>query len=240
MRTVVPVAIGPVTTKLPSVIALTLPATLSGLPLSPIAGMSTLPPNSSVTSLPTPALIICSTEAGSQIGPATASSRPCFIASSITLITSCVPPEAVLSPWSAITTGPPSSDLARATWTDSGSGWNRKPSRFSQAVSRILLSSSSPSAVRLSQTITEDSARCGMSACGKPPNTEAFSTWPESSAWLAMPIRVFIGSRDGVWTSELLMIGRFPHTILGSTSPSSMRSKVRPARRAVSAMSMCG
>ena len=58
-----------------------------------------------------------------------------------------------------------------------------------------------------------------MSACGKPPNTEAFSTWPESSAWLAMPIRVFIGSREGVWTSELLMIGRLPHTILGSTSP---------------------
>ena len=46
-----------------------------------------------------------------------------------------------------------------------------------------------------------------MSACGKPPNTEAFSTWPVSSAWLAMPIRVFIGSREGVWTSELLMIG---------------------------------
>ena len=98
----------------------------------------------------------------------------------------------------------------------------------------------SPSAVRLSQTITEDSARCGMSACGKPPNTEAFSTWPVSSAWLAMPISVFIGSRDGVWTSELLMIGRLPHTIFGSTSPSSMRSSVRPARRAVSAMSMCG
>ena len=36
-----------------------------------------------------------------------------------------------------------------------------------------------------------------MSACGKPPNTEAFSTWPVSSAWLAMPISVFIGSRDG-------------------------------------------
>ena len=114
-----------------------------------------------------------------------------------------------------MTTGPPSSDLARATWTDSGSGWKRKPSRFSQAVSRILFSRTSPSAVRLSQTITEESARCGMSACGKPPNTEAFSTWPVSSAWLAMPIRVFIGSREGVWTSELLMIGRLPHTILG-------------------------
>ena len=79
-----------------------------------------------------------------------------------------------------------------------------------------------------------------MSAWGKPPNTEAFSTWPESSAWLAMPISVFIGSREGVWTSELLMIGRVPHTIFGSTSPSSMRSSVRPERRAVSAMSMCG
>jgi hypothetical protein len=159
MRTVVPVAIGPVTTKLPSVIALTLPLTLSGLPFRPIAGMSILPPSSRVTSLPTPALIIWSTQAGSQIGPATASSSPCFIASSITLMTSCVPPEAVLSPWSAITTGPPSSDLARATWTDRGSGWNRKPSRFSQAVSRILFSSTSPSAVRLLQTITDDKAR---------------------------------------------------------------------------------
>ncbi len=81
------------------------------------------------------------------------------MASSMTLITSCVPPEAVLSPWSAITTGPPSNDLARATWTESGSGWNRKPSRFSQAVSRILFRRISPSAVRLSHTITEERAR---------------------------------------------------------------------------------
>jgi len=79
-----------------------------------------------------------------------------------------------------------------------------------------------------------------MSACGKPPKTEALSTWPVSSAWLAMPIRVVIGSRDGVWTSELLMIGRLPHTIFGSTSPASMRSRVRPERRAVSAMSIWG
>ena len=79
-----------------------------------------------------------------------------------------------------------------------------------------------------------------MSACGKPPNTEAFSTWPVSSAWLAMPISVFIGSREGVWTSELLMIGRLPHTIFGSTSPANMRISVRPERRAVSAMSMWG
>ena len=55
-----------------------------------------------------------------------------------------------------------------------------------------------------------------------------------------MPISVFIGSREGVWTSELLMIGRLPHTIFGSTSPASMRISVRPERRAVSAMSMCG
>ena len=161
MRTVVPVAIGPVTTNWPSVIAFTLPVTLSGLPFRPMAGMSILPPSSSVTSAPTPALIICSTQPGSQIGPAQASSRPCFMASSITLITSCVPPEAVLSPWSAITTG---ALAVPATWRarpgpTSGSGWNRKPSRFSHAVSRILFSRISPSAVRLSQTMTEDSAR---------------------------------------------------------------------------------
>ena len=58
---------------------------------------------------------------GSQIGPATTSSSPWRVTSSITLITSCVPPEAVLSPWSTRRMGPSPSDRAWAIWLDSGS-----------------------------------------------------------------------------------------------------------------------
>ena len=69
-----------------------------------------------------------------------------------------------------------------------------------------------------------------MSACGKPPNTEALSTAPLVSAAIAMSMMSFIGWRDGVCTSVLVIIGRVPHTITGSTSPSSARTSVRPAR----------
>ena len=60
--------------------------------------MSMRPPRSSVTLAAVPADTMRATAAGSQIGPATTSSRPCFITSATTLITSCVPPDAVLSP----------------------------------------------------------------------------------------------------------------------------------------------
>ena len=72
----------------------------------------------------TPAVPACTMRAtlsGSQIGPATASARPWRMASAITLITSCVPPDAVLSPWSARMIGPPSSVRARAIWAASAS-----------------------------------------------------------------------------------------------------------------------
>ena len=49
-----------------------------------------------------------------------------------------------------------------------------------------------------------------------------------------------LGDAGKAVREAIARIGRLPHTIFGSTSPSSMRSSVRPARRAVSAMSMCG
>ena len=60
--------------------------------------MSTLPPSDSVTLAAVPAARMRAMLGGSQIGPATTSSSPWRVTSSITLITSCVPPEAVLSP----------------------------------------------------------------------------------------------------------------------------------------------
>ena len=82
--------------------------------------MSIRPPSGSVTLAAVPAARMRATLAGSQIGPATTSSRPCRITSSITLITSCVPPEAVLSPWSTSTMGPSPSVLAWAICAASG------------------------------------------------------------------------------------------------------------------------
>ena len=79
-----------------------------------------------------------------------------------------------------------------------------------------------------------------MSACGKPPNTDALSTAPLASAAMAMSMTSFMGWRDGVCTRVLVIIGRVPHTITGSTSPFRARTRVRPARWAVSPMSMCG
>ena len=79
-----------------------------------------------------------------------------------------------------------------------------------------------------------------MSAWGNPPNTDALSTAPLASAALAMSMMSFMGWRDGVWTRVLVIMGRAPHTITGWTSPVSARTSVRPARWAVSAMSMCG
>ena len=54
------------------------------------------------------------------MGPATTSSSPCRITSAITLITSCVPPDAVLSPWSTSTMGPSPSVRACAICAASG------------------------------------------------------------------------------------------------------------------------
>ena len=79
-----------------------------------------------------------------------------------------------------------------------------------------------------------------MSACGKPPNTEALSTAPLASAAIAMSMMSLMGWRDGVCTSVLVIIGRVPHTMAGTTPPSRARTSVRPARSAVSAMSTCG
>ncbi len=81
---------------------------------------------------------------------------------------------------------------------------------------------------------------CGMSECGKPPNTEALSTVPEASAAIAMSITSFMGWRDGVWTSVLVIMGSEPQTITGSISPRSARIMVRPARWPVSPMSTWG
>ena len=79
-----------------------------------------------------------------------------------------------------------------------------------------------------------------MSAWGKPPNTDALSTAPLVSAAIAMSMMSRMGWRDGACTRVLVIIGRDPQTITGSISPSSMRTSVRPARCAVSPMSMCG
>ena len=81
---------------------------------------------------------------------------------------------------------------------------------------------------------------CGISACGNPPKTEALSTEPPVSAASAMSMMSFIGWRDGVCSSVLVIIGREAQVMTGTTSPSSARSSVRPARADVSAMSTCG
>jgi proteic killer suppression protein len=46
----------------------------------------------------------------------------------------------------------------------------------------------------------------------------------------------FMGWRDGVCSSVLVISGREAQTMTGATSPSSARSSVRPARAAVSAI----
>ena len=66
-----------------------------------------------------------------------------------------------------------------------------------------------------------------MSAWGKPPNTEAFSTAPLASAAIAMSMMSFMGWRDGVCTSVLVIIGREPQTMTGAISPASARRSVR-------------
>ena len=75
--------------------------------------------------------------------------------------------------------------------------------------------------------MTADRDVCGISACGKPPKTDAFRTAPVVSAAIAMSMMSFIGWRDGVWTSVLVIIARDPQTITGSTSPLSARTSVR-------------
>jgi hypothetical protein len=72
----------------------------------------------------------------------------------------------------------------------------------------------------------------------KPPE-DALRTAPLASA-MAASMMSFIGWREGAWTSVLVIIGRDPQTITGSTSPLSARTRVRAARWAVSPMSMCG
>ena len=67
-----------------------------------------------------------------------------------------------------------------------------------------------------------------MSACGKPPNTEALSTAPLVSAAMAWSMMSFMGWREGACTSVLVIIGREPQTITGCTSPSRARRRVRP------------
>jgi hypothetical protein len=79
-----------------------------------------------------------------------------------------------------------------------------------------------------------------MSACGKPPNTDALSTAPLASAAMAWSMMSFMGWRDGAWTSVLVIMGRDPQTITGWMRPSSARTRVRPARWPVSPMSTCG
>ena len=120
MRTRIPVAMGPVTMNSPSVIRVTLPVTVRGRPARLICGMSIRPPRSRVTLAAVPASTTRFMVAGSQMGPAATSSGPWRITSSITLITSCVPPDAVLSPWSTSTMGPSPSVRACAIWPASG------------------------------------------------------------------------------------------------------------------------
>ena len=79
-----------------------------------------------------------------------------------------------------------------------------------------------------------------MSACGKPPKTDALSTSARVSAAIAMSMMSFIGWRDGVCTSVLVIMGREPQTIMGSTSPASARTSIRAARSPVSPISTCG
>ena len=79
-----------------------------------------------------------------------------------------------------------------------------------------------------------------MSAWGKPPNTEAFSTAPPASAAIAMSMMSFMGWRDGVCSSVLVIIGREPHTMTGAISPASARRSVRAARAGPSRPCRCG
>jgi len=123
------------------------------------------------------------------------------MASSITLMTSCVPPEAVLSPWSAMTTGPSAWDLAACHLDRQWLGMEQEGLRaFSHAVSRIWFNRTSPSAVPL---VAYDDGREGarmrdVPAWGKARRTPRRSAPdPNPRPWLAMLISVFIGSRDG-------------------------------------------
>jgi hypothetical protein len=81
----------------PSVIAPTRPEISSGAPLTPIDGMSVLPPSGNVTFAPMPASTIFATACGSRIGAIATSSRPCRRISATTFITSWAPPEPQLS-----------------------------------------------------------------------------------------------------------------------------------------------
>ena len=78
---------------------------------------------------------------------------------------------------------------------------------------------------------TAEQEMCGMSACGKPPNTDALSTAPPASAAIAMSMMSFMGWRDGVCSSVLVIIGREPQTITGADLARRARARsVRPAR----------
>ena len=88
--------------------------------------------------------------------------------------------------------------------------------------------------------MTAEHEMCGMSAWGKPPNTEAFSTAPLASAAIAMSMMSFMGWRDGVCSRVLVIIGREPHDHHGDhlaverareRAPGALRPS-RPCRRA--------
>ena len=82
--------------------------------------MSILPPRGIVTLAAVPAASSRATALGSQMGPAATSSSPWRSTSAITLITSWVPPDAVLSPWSTSTMGPSLRARACAIWPARG------------------------------------------------------------------------------------------------------------------------
>ncbi|MNT05153.1 hypothetical protein D3C72_1397620 [compost metagenome] len=226
---------------MPSVMHCTRPLSRSGRPFRSSAGMSVLPPTSSVTDCPTPAAISSATAPGSQNGPATTPSSPWRRTSPSTVISSVGPPAPQLSPWSTSTTGPCVSVLARAMDSSIGSIGKTKSARRSHAMPQSSSSRRRPaSTLAASATITTARPVCGISASGKPPNTEALSTSPSRSAAIARSMMSFMGCARGVWRSMWVSIGSVRHNRTGRASPRSAAIRVRAARAPVSYTSTWG
>ena len=195
-------------------------------------------------SAPTPASTICC-DAGRIADRAGARHRrgPGCIASSITLITSCVPPDAVLSPWSTRTIGPVVErlgvrDLDRQRRAGVEEAVALLPGH-TRGAGRAGPRPSRPCAGRRRSPPTATCAECRPAGSRRTRRRSA-------------PAPLVLG-RDGHVHEVLHRLARrrvhqrAGHHRAGCPRPSRARprrsacaSGVRPARRAVSAMSMCG
>ena len=197
-------------------------------------GMSTRPPTGSVTLAPTPASIMAATVAGSQTGPARMPSSPWRSASAMVSIVSAEPPEAVLLPWSASTTGKSPSALACAMVSCQRIGpvdelratlpGHLRPVRRSAPAPRR-----GPPALASSPTMITLRPAQGMSASGKPPKTDAFMTSPAASISMARPMMSFIGWNIGECWFMCVSIGSQRCRVNGLASPFEHRHQ-RPRR----------